>query len=180
VAEEEQRYGIDVQVNDLMDELLSTIPNAQRTKAVLDNIHILIERFKELRSQYSLFDINQNVYDVKTVGVLHKPLIHHLQSMDAKLKWIIPIVSNRRKIYNNQDTRSAIDVSDKKIENDIKEIETAQKSTELDYQGVNNIVNEIMTPFDEPINKTNLIGTANLLENIDSIVDNLEDFYSTV
>jgi len=46
VPEGQQRYGIDAQVNDLMDELLSTIPNSQRNKMVLDNIHILIERFK--------------------------------------------------------------------------------------------------------------------------------------
>ena len=40
--ENEQQYGIDVQVNDMMNELLSTIPNTKRTKSVMDNIHNLI------------------------------------------------------------------------------------------------------------------------------------------
>ena len=53
LPEKEQRYGIDIQVNDLMDELLSTIPNSQRTDKVLENINRLIERFKQLRSEYS-------------------------------------------------------------------------------------------------------------------------------
>ena len=69
IPEENQRFGIDVQVNDMMDEILSTIPNSQRTKSVLDNIHLLIERYKQLRTNFSKFDKNGNSYDVKMLGV---------------------------------------------------------------------------------------------------------------
>ena len=47
VSKKTQRYSIEVQVADLLDELLSTIPNSQRTPRVLNNIHIVIERFKQ-------------------------------------------------------------------------------------------------------------------------------------
>ena len=56
VSSESQRYSIEVQVSDLLDELLSTIPNSQRNRSVLNNIHIMIERFKQLREKHSLFD----------------------------------------------------------------------------------------------------------------------------
>jgi len=53
VSESKKRYTIDAQVNDLMDELLSTIPNHKRSKAVMDNVHFVIGRFKELRERFS-------------------------------------------------------------------------------------------------------------------------------
>jgi hypothetical protein len=45
-------YGIEEQISNLLDELLSTIPNLQRTPNVLNNIHRLIERFKQLRHEF--------------------------------------------------------------------------------------------------------------------------------
>lgn len=41
VPESERRYGVELQVNDMMDELLSTIPNRQRTEKVMNTIHVL-------------------------------------------------------------------------------------------------------------------------------------------
>ena len=47
-----------IQTNDLLDQLLSHIPTTSRTERVLNNVHTIIERFKQLRSQYSNFDEN--------------------------------------------------------------------------------------------------------------------------
>jgi hypothetical protein len=78
VPEGEQRYDIETQVNNFMDELLSTIPNGQRTVGVLDNLHLLIERFKQLRSAYSEFDENENVSGSKVHGAFYKPLVRRV------------------------------------------------------------------------------------------------------
>jgi hypothetical protein len=51
-----QRYSLETQVSEMLDDMLSTIPNSQRTNRVLNNIHIIIERFKQLREQFSFFD----------------------------------------------------------------------------------------------------------------------------
>ena len=56
VSSKSQRYSIETQTSDLLDELLSTVPNAQRTPKVLNNIHTMIQRFKQLREEYSSFD----------------------------------------------------------------------------------------------------------------------------
>ena len=60
VSEQHKRYSIDTQTNDLLDELLSTIPNADRTRNVLNSLHTMIERFTQLRTQFSNFDNNGN------------------------------------------------------------------------------------------------------------------------
>ena len=56
VSIKNKRYSIEEQVSDLLDELLSTIPNIQRTPRVLNNIHTMIERFKQLREKFSIFE----------------------------------------------------------------------------------------------------------------------------
>ena len=72
VAEEKQRYGIESQTNDLLDELLSTVPNSDRTHTVLNQIHSTIERFKQLREKFSTFDQQGNpIMPVKKLSLIH-------------------------------------------------------------------------------------------------------------
>ena len=54
VKETEKRFGMQTQTNDLLDDLLSSIPTAQRTPVVLNKIHNMIERFKQLKDMFSL------------------------------------------------------------------------------------------------------------------------------
>jgi hypothetical protein len=77
VAAQSQRYSIEVQVSDLLDELLSTIPNSQRTRSVLNNIHIMIERFKQLRERFSVFDQYGVVESALVNESTYKPLIQY-------------------------------------------------------------------------------------------------------
>ena len=56
VPEEEQRYDIDKQLDDLLDDMLSTIPNAKRSTIIKNDIHKMIQRFKQLREHFSVFD----------------------------------------------------------------------------------------------------------------------------
>ena len=49
IPEEQKRYGIETQVNDMLDVLLSEVPDRNRSDRVKNNIHFLIERFRELR-----------------------------------------------------------------------------------------------------------------------------------
>ena len=39
LSEDEQRYSIDIQTNDLLDQLLSDIPNYKRNEIVMNKIH---------------------------------------------------------------------------------------------------------------------------------------------
>lgn len=190
VPEGEQRYSIDVQVNDLMDELLSTIPNSQRTKQVMDNIHLLIERFKSLRSQFSKFDANENVYDSKTVGAYYKPLVERIQRVDRNLRWLIPVVSTRRKICIDA-TDELLDTPDITIEdfnNNALDIASLQedyykknlKDHTVEYGTMNKRIQEWMRPINPPLHLEENLTTTKVLTDLDTIVDNLEDFYSTV
>ena len=94
VDEEQRRYAIETQTSDLLDELLSEFPEHQRTKNLMNNLHISIERFKQLRRKFSTFDEVGNAENILRKGVDHKPLIKHLENLNKKLYWILPVVKN--------------------------------------------------------------------------------------
>ena len=187
IPEENQRFGIDVQVNDIMDEMLSTVPNSQRTKSVLDTIHLLIERYKELRKLYSKFDKNGNAYDVKILGAANKPLVEHLENMDRNIHWLVPAVVNRKKLY---DVGVSIDSNDTIMENlstSLRELERNQlsyykensKNPLLEYKAICNEIQGVLTPFSPPMHPNTYLHTSHVNENMDTVVFNEEDFYTT-
>lgn len=199
LPETQRRYGIEVQTNDLMDELLSTIPNSRRTKEVLDRIHGLIERFKQLRFMFSKFDENGNIVGFTQLGPSHKPLVERIRNLDSQLSWLIPTVSQQRFIYSTDEKTKNIEeeeessaVSDVVFSNLNKEIDD-QHELFKSYNknalpnGVNkyeylftklNEINECFVP--ETDMEMNLTKSQPVLNNMDVIVNNFEDCYSTV
>lgn len=188
IPESERRYSIEEQVNDMVDELLSTIPNSQRSQRVMNNIHLLIERFKELRHTFSKFDDNQNVYDIKVNEFYYKPLIDKIKNIDTQLKWLVPIVSNKKHIYNVPDAIETHDVIINRNENDLIQLEELQQDyfhkkgadRTLTYNALNNRTSSLLKPFSNPDNTDTYLENREVLTNIDVIVDNLGEFKSTV
>ena len=55
IEEKNKRYSLEQQVGDLLDDLLASIPTDKRTKYVISEVNKVINRFKELRIDYSRF-----------------------------------------------------------------------------------------------------------------------------
>lgn len=186
ISEREQRYGINMQVNDMMDELLSTIPNSERTELVMNNIHNLIHKYKLLRQIYSKFDNNQDIYDVKMVGKYYKPIIQHIMKMNTRLQWLLPVVQIKKKVY---DVTNGADIEDIYVENtadSLKNIQNIQNdyyernvNGSKDYTLMQQRIQEIMNPINDNVSG-NFIYNTQILTDIDAIIDNLDDFNSTV
>ena len=100
VPESQKRYGIDIQTNDILDTMLSTVPNHLRTKEVMTSIHNLILRYTELRTKFSKFDQNGNIYSDTQYGHLYKPLTERIEKLDTRIRWLIPVVSQHKKLYD--------------------------------------------------------------------------------
>ena len=99
VSEKQQRYSIENQLTDLLDDILTTIPNAQRTEKVLNNIHTMIERFKQMREKFSSFDQYGNVSGFIVKESSYKPLSDYFNNFKHNLYWILPVVKNIKKVY---------------------------------------------------------------------------------
>ena len=86
VDESEKRFSIENQTNDMLDDLLSTIPTTQRTRKVFFDIHNTIERYKQLHKNFSTFDEYGNANGFIVKGPTHKPLAKSLQNMDTSFE----------------------------------------------------------------------------------------------
>lgn len=191
VSSKKQRYSLETQVSDLLDELLSTIPNLQRTNRVLNNIHTTIERFKQLRSTFSTFDKYDNVTGPVVKEASYKPLINYFNNFNKNLYWILPVVKNIKKIYDAEH----IDEDNNDIEN-ISLFSQIEKMQELieNYKS-NNLPAEQnkysglyfeLAPYFTPFSNVSEESMSDILiekvvnANINTIVDNLTEMYSSI
>ncbi len=196
VTSKNQRYSIEAQTSDLLDELLSTVPNAQRTPRVLNNIHIMIERFKQLREKFSQFDKYGNVEGKLVKESTYKPLIEYFKNFKTNLYWIMPVVKNIKKLYDieehineniNDDNPDVINILLMEDLLNIEELLENYKSNDLPedqnkYALLYSDLSPYFTPYNLLDNENNseIISKQNVNENINVITDNLEDMYSTV
>ena len=97
-APELQRFGLEAQINDLLDAFLSTVPDYKRTPIVMHRIYTHIQRFKELREAFSTFDPTfHTILGPKKPNP--KPLIQELANLTARIAWVLPVVNQTKKVY---------------------------------------------------------------------------------
>ena len=199
VDESEQRFELDKQIDDLLDDILSTIPTSRRTDLVKNNIHKMIQRYKELRSMFSVFDEKGHATLPKTQGSQHKPVLDELEKMKKQLYWALPVVKNIKKIYynenNEEETNELLEIDSDDIttisfyQDKIDELaimenygQNTTSSENNKYSMLQKDLNRFYTPFNS-IDDTmadNIIVSEKVNTNITAIVDNLENFYSSV
>ena len=197
ISEDERRYGLEKQLNDLTDELLSTVPISKRSNYMMNKIHNLVERFKQMRELYSSFDKNGNIKGRKTFGEFYKPLVNHIINLDKKLNWLIPVVEQNKKLYVNPEN-DTISSNENNKENDFtiysyindvlneKEFLNDYKTNKsfgdiLKYENYYSNMFNNLTPFTPPIKRDDFLAfNKSISTDIEAIVNNYNDFNSTV
>jgi hypothetical protein len=190
VSEEYKRFHIDEQINSLLDEYLSTIPNHMRTKSYMNKIHILIERFRELRTKFSLFDENADIESLKIKGPAYKPLLDPLYQLQTAPKWLLPTVGLRKKLYftsekDIEDTTE--DTAEYTMQNTLLQEEDTKnkayyanfsKIDEVKYTSMYRQTRDFHTPFLAPPRNKTFLCDKNVNTNIEAVVNN-DDSFST-
>lgn len=181
LPESEQRFGIEKQTNDMLDILLSKIPNSKRTTETLNNIHKTIQRYKELRNEFSTFDQQNNANMSKRQGANYKPLVKTLETLNKKLYWILPVATLKKKIYdvNNEVAENFQDIEELTLGNVRKdEYEILEKYKNNDfgsdnkYHGLVRNINTWSTPYVESEENNNVIHTQYVPTPITAVLDN--------
>ena len=204
VPAERKRYTLESQTNDLLNALLSRVPATQRTDAVLNGIHMLITRFKQLREQFSTFDRSGNAHVPLTNGPDHRPLIDTLRKLNQRLHWILPVAVCRKKTYVNEAASAAEEgggggggggasVSLSASTDDVIQINMAaalSEQTELyaSYKNgsdsyaayMNKLSTSQFTPFAPPEYADDYMVTAAVRDNLVAVIDNLGELKSSV
>ena len=191
VAESEKRFGIESQTSDLLDELLSDVPNYKRTFVVLNAIHTMIERYTQLRSIYSKFDGNRNANIPDYLQDDFKPIIANIIALNKNYDWLLPVSYNTKKLYDlNSGEADNDDVGIESVtanftQKNEDEINDAYKNNtfhgdENKYVSLYKSLNKLYTPFSNPINAEHNILQQTVNTNILSIIDNLGDLESYI
>ena len=200
IDKEKYRYNIESQSNDLLEELISGIPNSQRTNNVLNSIHIMITRFIQLRQMSSTFDLNKNIDGIIKRSPDDRPLAEYLGDFKNNLYWIMMVTKNVKKIYTdtpNTENRRYDDYETVKENDNLLEFQTLFKNYRANqsvegqnkYSNLYYSIDPYMTPFysinpgstEDVFNTSNgIIIEGEVNTNINAIVDNLGDLYSTV
>jgi len=187
IPDENRRFNLDKQCDDLLDTLITNVPSAEKTRAVMAHIQRMVIRFRELRHKFSRFDANGNPEIPPHKSALYRPLIETLMRMDHALRWIIPVVRTKKVIYDipiDERTASEMDIMPRLIQ---EERETENQLQRQWYDGsitytqyMTNLSGRHFTPSYEPRYMQDVISTRQVNENITAVIDNLDDFYSSV
>ena len=188
--DEHKRYGLEKQTNDLLDDLLSRVPMAERTRSVLNEIHLEISRFRQLRQIFSSFDQYNNIIGAVKKGADYKPLVSTLEKLDTKLYWVLPVGVSRKKIYNMGavETDEISDIVPMTLaQSRIAEYEiTEAYKTNAVPSGENKLdflyqsLQPMMTPFDPPASMEGLLGSLPVGTDIAVIQDNTRDDFTSI
>lgn len=184
-----QRFGIDTQTNDLLDDLLSTVPAADRTRSKLNDIHTMIQRFKQLRNMFSEFDAYRNITNPIIHGAQYKPLVNELQDLNTNLYWLLPVAVNKRKVFDIEaeiaqeigditaTTLAELRISEDNIINTYNENNIPEGQNKYAFLMQN--INQYLTPFNPPSYPDHQIINKTVKNDIPVIIDNQDDFYSS-
>jgi hypothetical protein len=191
VSSKHQRYSLETQLSDLLDELLSTIPSTQRTNRVLNNIHIMIERFKQLRAKFSFYDKYGNVAGPVVKEATYKPLLEYFETFHKNLYWILPVVKNVKKVYDAEH----IDEDNNDIENIALFSDLKNMQELIDNYKSNNVPTDQnkyatlyseLAPYFTPFHNVSEESMSDCMiekavhTNVNTIIDNLTEMYSSI
>ena len=189
VESSRRKYPIKFQVNDMMDALLAEYPTAERNKKVVNNIHTIINRFKDLRLKYSDFSKDGMINSIKKVKKNYKPLVDNLLNFNNDLYWLIPVVKNKKKLYDLDLLEDSIDDdillnTTEKFINDYNSVVTSYYKNAVPddskkYAYIQNQINNVQSVSQPPSNTTNIINKIKINENTHALIDNLDEMNSS-
>ena len=183
-----QRYSILEQTTDLLNDIVSMLPNNKRNHKSINNIHTMIARYKELREEYSVYDTNSTIVGMKKADPYDIPLMNYFNNFSNPMYWILPVVKQKHKLYDVSITDAYPDISIYNSSTEWKELLDSQSF----YKSNNNssiqsnyylFYNEIYYEFNDRIlNDTfndDVLLRKTINNNITAMVDNLNQLKST-
>ena len=192
VDEDKIRFSVENQTNDLLNDMLSTIPNSNRTQTVLSSLHKMIERYRQVRRMYSDFDSYGNAIMPKVKTADYKPLIQYLKDFNKKLYWILPIVKNTKKLYDvsSEEVIAYSDVmpltlaeqrfKEESAINSFYNTSSVETTENNKYIYLLKELNPLLQKHTDPLSEEDLLVLKETNDNIIALVDNLGDYYSSI
>ena len=188
VADHRRRYPIEAQLNDMLDDILASVPSKQRTSRRLAEIQTMLERYKQLRSDFSVFDEFGTPRQALVRGAQHRPLTDALRQLENVPSWVFPVTKNVKKVYDVEGEPPYGDVVVLSLQQQLDAeaaVLAAYKSSNTDADR-DNALTRFMNqtePFGVPydtVPRAEAMADIPCFNPVTSIVDNLGDEESSV
>ena len=172
-----KRYSLEEQTNDMLEDLLSSIPDSKRTRNVMNEINTIVERYVQLLKEFSVYDDDQNITSSEKKGSNYRPLVHSLYKLKKSLFWIIPVAKNEKKnlILEGENEDATMEQI-----RDLKLIIESYKSLDVEnsYEAFVKRLQSWFVPFSNlDFNDTgDIIVTRKVKENFNVMINNLGDY----
>lgn len=181
VGDRKRKYPLEAQLNDLLDDILASIPPEKRTARVMASIQSELERYKELRKEFTIFDDAGAPNRPKLRGAQYRPLIQAIQNLDSIPSWILPVTRNIKKVYDVEGEPPYGDVAVLSLQTQLQEEQDqleAYSSRNVEADGDNSYAQMVRDtrPFSVPyqnVPSTEVLGLVQTKEPATTIVDNL-------
>lgn len=169
------------QVDDLLKSIIITeTEKLNNQNLTVDNIFIankaqkMVERFIQLREQFTKFNNDKVV-----IGPLiksEKPLLSYFLNFSTSLYWIMPGVTNIKKVYDNVLAEEGeVDENMVYLEQDQyrEDLNNASKNS-TNLEDYDKQISDILTPFEETENKEDYLIEFATKTDITTLVSNIE------
>jgi hypothetical protein len=177
------RYDIEVQKTDLLNSMLSQLSPSEKTDQNLNNIHLNIERFQQLRKQFSTFDEYGNIISEIYKGPFWKPLVNNLKTLKTNLLWLMPVTTNIKKVYgiSEEDEKEFTFISNHSIDIDerldeIVQMFKGETSTQKSFRYIQYLQNlyNYFTPFENVDLINPLLSSLQIQDRTSVMINNID------
>jgi len=184
VSESETRFGIDNQVGDMFNTMKSDV-NEKRDDRILKQI---VQRYQELRSEFSKFNEYGNIIGIVKRDDSYKPVVESIKKMEKNISWLLPIVKQKLNVFmstvGNDDIDDAlladefgdvVPISDKVLTEDKRRLKSSKEfkttSETNGYYAYLNELHKFMLPYSPPTSDGlyDIVISTNAIE---AMVDN--------
>lgn len=192
IAEDQFGYRITIQRQreDMKDDMLASIPNSQRTQLVLNSINRMIDRYTQLREEYTQFDEQGRAIKAYNQGSNYKPLVEKLKKLKDNLIWLLPVATNKKFLFgvdtpeqSDQNDYIAIKMKERLNETAtiLADFHSRQGQADNKYDRLINELYETSVPFiTTDKNIQNVLDNLDVKTNLTTVIDNLDNFNASV
>ena len=155
VKSKEKRFGVEIQERDMIDDMISKLEEKERTDRNINKIQKIVESFKILRKNNSVFDSNGNVESILKKGAKHKPLVNEIISMSKKIDYFMPVINLGKKIDDENKIEDRHDAYSEKLQTILNRMDSAYdvfannetSSSENNYNDMISELNDSLNPY---------------------------------
>ena len=171
VSDSKKRFSLEEQTNDLLEDLLSSIPEYERTPSVINGIYTMIERYVQLRKEFSIINDDKITY-IKH-GANYRPLVQSLLKFKKSLYWLLPVTEIIKKNTIEEEDDEMIDKSIYNIQN-LNEIISNFRTIHVDnrFAVFTKELQKWFAPFLQIAQHKNIIEIGTVGDNFKVVVNN--------